>query len=1013
MTHLAGVLKIRPGEGRMAMLLIGVMLFTSAGGSIGGNGIEALFFARFGVQFLPYMYVALGVTTLVTSLTITALLGRVARERLYVSLPLALALLLIGERALLSLDQKWIYPVLWLGMNVKGSLQGLLTWGLAGMACDTRQAKRLFPLFSAGGILGAVVGGLGTRPLADWLHSENLLLVWAGALLLAVFISRALIGRSTAPAARSPVRRKRTPIIDEMQQGYRFVRGLPLLRWMSAAAVLFAVLFFSLALPFSRAAAQQFPAEDALAGFFGLFQALSTGVAFLVSLFLANRLFARFGVMRMMLVLPLIYLAGFGALAAYAAFPALVVFRFIQNAYLSGIAGTAYQAVFNVVPAERRDQTRAFIDGVPGQAGIVIAGLVLLIGEQALQPQQLYFIGLGAAVLTTMVVWQAMGAYGGALAAALRAGQPLVFSSEEEPFGGFQRDAGAVAAIVAGLSSPDPAIRRVSAEILGGLPAPEAAPALMSALADADAQVRAASLRALAQARATPALLEVTVCLADPESEVRMQAVETLRRLAGGARGLSAHLRPLLADPAPTVRARAALALLRASPDSQTQTMLTDMAAMGEAEARVSAIAALGEWGAAAGFEPVVSGLRDPAPIIRRAAASALAKMDAEGATEHLIRALGDEEASVREAAAHALGRTGASALGLALAALSDPALESGALLALEHLPARQAAPKILDYARQSVARALYYAELSRGIEPQLPGGDRVQLLTASLRGKALFHGLNALRALGLLGNHDALALAIENLQSRDPGQRANALETLESVGERQIVRPLLRLWEAAEAAPAQADGLLRVMQDSDAWLRACAALAAGGVFDPPVRSALAQLAQSDSDATVREAAASALNGDSAMNTLAALSLMERILFLRRVPLFADLSPADLKRVGALALERTFADGDVIARQGDMGDEMYVIISGEIRVLTSAGVELARRKPGEYVGEMAIISREPRMASLAAAGGGRLLCLDQKHFEGLLRERPETSLALMRVLCERLREAVEEKVRIK
>ena len=50
---------------------------------------------------------------------------------------------------------------------------------------------------------------------------------------------------------------------------------------------------------------------------------------------------------------------------------------------------------------------------------------------------------------------------------------------------------------------------------------------------------------------------------------------------------------------------------------------------------------------------------------------------------------------------------------------------------------------------------------------------------------------------------------------------------------------------------------------------------------------------------------------------------------------------------------------------------------------------------------------------LAAAGGGRLLCLDQKHFEGLLRERPETSLALMRVLCERLREAVEEKVRIK
>jgi ATP/ADP translocase len=198
------------------------------------------------------------------------------------------------------------------------------------------------------------------------------------------------------------------------------------MRWMSAAAVLFAVLFFALALPFSRAATQQFPAADALAGFLGLFQGVSTGVAFLVSLFLTNRLFARFGILRMMLGLPLIYLAGFGVLTAYATFPVLVAFRFIQNSYLSGIAGTAYQAVFNVVPPERRDQTRAFIDGVPGQAGTMIAGLILIVGEQALQPQQLYFIGLGAAVLATFVAWQALRAYGGAWWFARRAAARLL-----------------------------------------------------------------------------------------------------------------------------------------------------------------------------------------------------------------------------------------------------------------------------------------------------------------------------------------------------------------------------------------------------------------------------------------------------------------------------------------------------------------------------------------------------------------------------------------------------------
>jgi CRP-like cAMP-binding protein len=84
---------------------------------------------------------------------------------------------------------------------------------------------------------------------------------------------------------------------------------------------------------------------------------------------------------------------------------------------------------------------------------------------------------------------------------------------------------------------------------------------------------------------------------------------------------------------------------------------------------------------------------------------------------------------------------------------------------------------------------------------------------------------------------------------------------------------------------------------------------------------------------------------------------------------------------------------------------MYVIVSGEVRVLDEQGSELARRRPGDIVGEMAIISRQPRMATLVAAGGVRALCLDQKQFEGILRDRFEISLAVMRELSSRLRES--------
>jgi len=1034
--RLASSLKIRPGEGRKAALLIGLLLSVSVGGSIGGTGMDALFYSRFRIE--PYYYILLGLVTFVNLMAVTSLLNRVSRERLYVVLPFALALVLLGEWALVILKAYWFYPVMWLSKEVLNSLAGLFSWGLAAAVCDTRQAKRLFPLFTAGSIFGTLLGSFGTPLLVNWLHSENLLLVWGMGFFL-TFVLCSLLARPRARAqpgasasaahparARDAGRRRaaqRASVFHEMQQGYQFVRGSPLMRWVSFTAMLFSVLWFALLLPFTRAATEQYPAADALASFFATFQGAYTILALLASLLVANRLFARFGLVSMLLVYPAIYFSGFAVLLVYASFPALVVFRFVQLIWSQGIADTVWQAVFNVVPAGRRDQTWAFVNGVPGQAGIVIAGLLLIVGEQTLAPQQLYIVGLGAAALTLFTVWRAKRAYGGALTDALRAGQPQVFFSEEEPFGGFQQDAAALAAVVSGVSNPDPAARHVAVEILGHIPAPQAVDALINALADPSAQVRAASLRALARAGVARALLEIAACLKDPEAEVRLSAVSALQGLAASARGLVAHVQPLLADPDPALRARVAVTLLRADGRLTLEEThraaleaLKTMAAAPQVEARANALEALAECGAIREMETFVAdGLRDASPAVRRAAVSALAACGLETgrALDLLIGMLGDEDRSVSEAAARAIGAMGAPALDRTTAALADPRLETGALLALERLPASRAALTIRDYAARQVAQALHYFDLSRGVEARADAerNDRLRLLFDSLRARTQYHAVNALRAVGLLGDRGSIALAVENLQSRHPNQRANALETLEAIGDAQVVKPLLRVWETAESAPATAHGtvedtLRQALNDADNWLRACAALAVSDSADSPVRADCAQLAESDADAVVRETAALALKGRTIMETLATLPLMERILLLRRVPLFAGLPPADLKQVAAITREAFFADGEWIAAQGDPGDEMYVIVSGEVRVLVGeeAPVEIARRQPGDIVGEMAIISQEPRIASLVAAGEVRVLCVERKQFEALLRERPETSLAVMRVLCARLKE---------
>jgi HEAT repeat protein len=1016
MKRLAEVLKIRPGEERMASLMIGLMLFASAGYAFGNTGVETLFFTRYGVQFLPYMYMALGLLSFFITLGITALLGRVRHEKLYVVLPMVVTVVLVGGWALLFTKLDVIYPILWLGMAVIESLNSLVIWGYASAMCDTRQSKRLFPLFSTGKILGSVLGGFGTTLLVNWIGTQNLILVMVVAMLFVIVIGKTLTGWRAKPEVRSRRARKSQPgWIMEMQQGYQFVRRSQLMRLVAVASILFSVLYFSIALPFSKAATAQFSNEDTLAAFLGAFNALSTAGAFLASLFLANRLFARFGIMPMIMLLPIIYLVGFGTLAIYGVFAVIVAFRFIKMLWLSGIADPAWQTLFNPVPIERRDQVRAFINGVPSQAGTFIAGAILLVGEQSFSPQQLYLVGFVTAIATCYFIWRASSAYKLALVDALRAGRPTLFTAEEEPFGGFQQDAATVEAALQGMIHFDPLVRRASAEILGNLDEPRARDVLVTALDDVEGEVRVVSLQSLARAKVSAAILEVVARLDDSEPEVRAQAIETLCSLTQYPQGLKTYLEPMLKDPDALVRCRAAVGLLRLGSHPEARDLLRSMSVLGEQDDRIHAIQAMAEWGDQEAFTLIENELVDqyaPSPV-RRAAAIALGSCGPESAGV-LLDTLSDHDLGVREGAVHGLTQIGSQALDDVLLKLSDPSAEEGALQVLEGLPLLPVVETVRAYAQTRITSALRYDDLWRSVGAAAKDGPS-ELLADSLRDHARRDSLNALKAFGLLSDRETISVAIENLRSRDPNQRANALETLETIRDASTVRPLLDIWEPAQIPQANghmAEVLATILEhEPDDWLRACAVFAARSEKFSRANESLNKLAQLDTDPFVREVAAQNLQNGELMDTTATLSIMERILLLRRVPLLADLSPADLKRVAAITTEHHFLDGEIIFEQDEPGDEMYVVASGEVRVLVKNekhdSKEVARRKVGEPVGEMSVISGSLRSATLVAAGDVHLLCLDQKSFEGLLRERPEVSLAVMRMLCERLRQATQ------
>ena len=960
--------------------------FASAGLMIGGTGIEALFFARYGVSKLPAMYLVLGVTMFLITLGFGTLLGRIGRGRACLSIPVVLALGAAAGRIALAADVAWVTQALWLLQGAAQFLVGLAVWGLAGIVTDTRQAKRLFPLIGAGGVFGYVLGGLVTRPLASWVGSSNLLLVWIASLVMVVVLGERLLAVAGRGQSSRPRRHgSDAGPVEQLTRGLQYVRRSTLMRWMTMGSILFSLLFFSLYLPFSRAAIARYPDPDELAGFFGVFFGLSTGVAFLLSLFVTNRLLARFGVPMVLLVLPILYVAAFGVLSIESTFAILAVFRFAQVAWMSGGAISSWEAVINTVPSDQRDQTRAFLYGGPTQVGTALAGMVALVGG-ALTPTMLTGIGLACALLATAAMIGVRRAYPRELVRALREGRPHVFDADPvgaEPFGLHLSDRSALTATVEGLADPDPRVRRVSAYVLGGMDPGAATEPLIASLRDDDAGVRATAIASLVRASGKVSLPAIVARSSDADAGVRLAVVDAIVMLGADDANAAMVLDRSLHDADPNVRASAAAALVEVGGAPHAVATLTELATHADEDARRAAFHAIQGLDTPELFHLARAGMSDTAPSVRVEAARAITTLDPQRALGLLIEALGDEHPLVRDAVAEALGLIGVKATEPVVASLTSPSRWEGAIAALEHVPLHGHEHDVRQFAVEMVTGAVESHRLAMSIEGDTDG--RYALLKDSLLSRSEREATLALRTAAVLGGTAAMSVAIENLSVTDPAQRANALEVIESVGARDVVKPLLSMWDGV-APPIDRRTLFdRLEHDPDDWIRACAELVDTPHADP--------------------------EGGMMTRTLATLSPMERVLFLRKVTLFAELPPPDLQPIAAIAEEHAFADGDTIAEQGGPGDAMHIIVSGDVSVVVQGAGEtghgervVAVRSSGDVVGEMAVITNEPRIAGLVASGDVRVLSIARAQFESILRERPETALGVIRVLCQRLAE---------
>ena len=132
---------------------------------------------------------------------------------------------------------------------------------------------------------------------------------------------------------------------------------------------------------------------------------------------------------------------------------------------------------------------------------------------------------------------------------------------------------------------------------------------------------------------------------------------------------------------------------------------------------------------------------------------------------------------------------------------------------------------------------------------------------------------------------------------------------------------------------------------------------------------------------------------------------------LRKVAIFQDLDDGELARVAEVCREQSFAAGEVIFREGEAGNRLYLIVDGEGRIsrdVPGSGEEaLAVLKPGAVFGEMAVFDRSERSTDAIAQGGAKCITIARSDFELLLDFNRDVAYkvlwAVVRLLSRRLR----------
>jgi len=1028
MTHYVRVFASRLEMREESMSRIGLFCALAvvqyAANALARTASESLFLTHAGAEALPVYLLLVGILAAPVAGALANVIDRMPKATVYrASLAISIAVA-VGLRALTLVDSIATWFAVLIAIVLMEILLNLQYWVLISEYFTSIEQKRLITLLiivrSAGGVLGAGSANV----LAQGIGTADLLLVFPVLFVVASVLLRRL-ARTERPL-ESEAAEKEESVGAALRSLPALLREYPIITLLAVVGF-FDVLLGGVGSYLAYSVfAQSYPDEQQMTAFLGTLKATLSVLEVVTILFVTRPLIRRVGVGGMNAIFPF---ASFGTLLALAIRPTVPIAVLASVTYDtvgSSLNNPVESLTYNAVPPRFLGRVRSVSEGILQPSGLAVGGIVLLAVQSRLTFAQITWMAVGAAALHTVLGFWRGRLYVAALSQQISSSAVDFTSRDSVRLKVPTAYAEEVDRLLAGA---DAETRAFGLELAARLGADRFFPAARPVLPGLEGRGREAGVNFLAALRGKHERGELLELLRTGSPSVQSLVLEALLRLKGG---LDAEALPsLLASPDAKVRGLARAAALRsgraqgplllsdpelgdaglaavargarAAGDRQLVPALVEAMMRGSPNTRATAIeglVALVPLGAA--YASVLAlvelELESDEPRVRAAAYALLGSED-RIRVALVSRGLEDSHGMVRRRVAEVLGRSGDVAIPDLVTALGSPRPEvvDAALDALGAIRTQAAADAALGFLAADFARV----ERNRRWRGRFPGADiRWAAIAKVLDDQDQRAVEKVLRVLDAFGHSRILRHARQALRGRDIRLRANAVEALTSIPQRRFVLPVLHLLEALaqeggdEALETGSPLVLEeLIAGEDRWMRLAAFEVARALGRPP-RADL----RTDADALVAETIAAQVAGKE--------TPMSRLLFLKRIALFQDLSLDDLLALDGALRRNDYLRDETIFEEGTVGDDFYLISNGEVSVRSGAGDgqrEVARLGPADFFGEMALFDDEPRSATCVAATPCTLLVLDRSRFYSLIEQLPQLGVAICRTLSQRLR----------